>query len=46
MSKKYKRSWIEDLDLEEQLKLRKINRVKTVDDTPSPHRKGKTIVED
>lgn len=41
-----KRSWIEDLDFEEKIKLRKVNRVKSIDDTPNPYRKNKTIIED
>ena len=42
---KYKRSWIEDLDIEEQIKLRKINRRKTVEDNPLP-KKNERLKED
>ena len=45
MSKKYNYSWIEDLDIEEQIKLRKINRRKTIEDNPLP-KKGGTTIED
>ena len=42
---KYKRSWIDDLDTEEQIKLRKINRRKTVEDDPHP-KHGPKLIED
>lgn len=42
---KHKRSWIEDLDIEEQIKLRKINRRKTIEDNPLP-KKSEKLKED
>lgn len=42
---KHKRSWIEDLDIEEQIKLRKINRRNTIEDNPLPN-KERNLIED
>lgn len=35
-----KKDWIQDLDFEEKIKLRKVNRRKTVEDNPPKHKKG------